>query len=352
MRRFIIRSFFLFIVPIVCLSLAGYFYMSGGRYVETKNAYVKSRLVNISSDIDGRVIEVKIRNNQAVSKGDLLFRIDPEPAEIELMGAQAEIGNVRLRIDSLKSQYKQTLLEIDGAKEQIRFLESQLKRQEKLMAQGNGLEIDYDNAKHELEMGRRALATANQRSDVVLADLGGNPKLAADQHAMFLAAQAKVDKSLLDIKKTYVTAPVNGVLSNVNLESGEYVEAGDLIFSIVETSEVWVEANMKESQLTHLKEGQDATIVVDAYPDTEFKAKVSSLSPATGAEFAVLPPQNATGNWVKVVQRIPVRLDFLNATADQPLRAGMTTTVNIDTHHKRQLPQFVQTVLASVTGKK
>lgn len=320
--------------------------MIGGRYVVTKNAYVKARLVNISSDIDGRVIDVLVKNNQPVKQGDLLFRIDAEPAEIALTGARAEIVNVRQRIDSLKSQYKQALLEMDEARERIRFLESQLKRQEKLMSQGHGLESEYDTAKHELEMGHRALASANQRSAIVLVDLGGDPKMPAEKHSLFLFAQAKVDRAVHDLDNTYVTAPADGILSNVTLQAGEYVEAGDLVFSIVEAAELWVEANLKESQLTYLRKGQDATIVVDAYPDLEIISAVSSLSPATGAEFAVLPPQNATGNWVKVVQRIPVRLDLKNPPTDPPLRAGMTTTVKIDTKHKREIPDFLQSVLA------
>ena len=342
------RTIFLILVPLAALFAAAVFYYSGGRYVVTENAYVKSRLINISSDIDGRVIEVFVQNNQQVSRGDLLFQIDAEPAEIELKAATADLQNVRQRIDTLKSQYKQALLEIDDARERINFLSSQLKRQEKLKQQGHGLEIDFEKAEHDLEMGRRAVTAANQRATVVLTDLGGNPDLPPEKHAWYLAAQSKVDKALRDIRSTYIYAPADGILSKVTLEAGEYVEAGDLVFSIVETGEVWIEANMKESQLTHLREGQRATIVVDAYPDNEIGAIVTSLSPATGAEFAVLPPQNATGNWVKVVQRIPVRLDLDNEQLDPPLRAGMTTTVKVDTKHKRELPAFLREVLASV----
>lgn len=342
------RTLFLIVIPVVALVAAGVIYYSGGRYVVTENAYIKSRLVNISSDIDGRVIEVLVENNQPVIKGDLLFQIDPEPAEIELRAATAELQNVRQRIDTLKSQYKQALLEIDDAKERINFLSSQLKRQEKLKQQGHGLEIDFEKADHDLEMGRRAVTAANQRATVVLTDLGGDPELPPEKHAWYLAAQSKVDKAMRDIRSTYIYAPADGILSKVTLEAGEYVESGDLVFSIVETAEVWIEANMKESQLTHLRVGQKATIVVDAYPDQKIPATVTSLSPATGAEFAVLPPQNATGNWVKVVQRIPVRLDLDDAIVDPPLRAGMTTTVKVDTKHKRELPAFLKDVLASV----
>ncbi len=342
------RAVFLILIPLIGLGIAGYAYYSGGRYVVTENAYVKAHLIHISSNIDGRVMEVRIHSNQRVRKGDLLFRIDPEPAEIELSAAMAEIENVRLRIQSLKSQYKQSLLEIDDARERIRYLASLLKRQEKLKQQGHGLEIDYDKAGHDLEMGQRALAGARHRASAVLAELGGKPDLPAEDHALFHAVRAKADKALRDIRSTYIYAPTDGVLSRVSLEAGEYVETGRHLFAIVETAKVWVEANLKESQLTHLREGQSAMVTVDAYPDRQFRASVTSLSPATGAEFAVLPPQNATGNWVKVVQRIPVRLDLEPPLPDPPLRAGMTTRIAIDTRHKRALPGFVRTVIAGL----
>ena len=348
MKQRLTRFLLLVLVPVIGLSIASYIYVTGGRYVETNNAYVKARLVHISSDIDGRVTKISAANNHPVKKGDLLFQIDPEPAQIDLMGARAEIANVRQRVTSLKSQYQQSQLAIEESKERIRFLRSELKRQEKLLKLGHGLQVDHANATHELEMGHRALAMANQSATVVLTELGGNPNLPAEKHSLFLTAQAKVNKALHNLKSTKVTAPIDGILSHVTLEAGEYVEAGDPVFSIVEASQVWVEANLKESQLTYLREGQPATIVVDAYPDEKLIAIVTSVSPATGAEFAVLPPQNATGNWVKVVQRIPVRLDLDLKQLKQPLRAGMTSTVTIDTGHERTLPVVIQSVFAAV----
>jgi len=342
------RFLLLVVVPVLGLSIVAYYYIISGRYVETNNAYVKSRLIHISSDIDGRVIENTARNNTAVRKGDLLFQINPDPAQIDLMSARAEVANVRRHVASLKSQYIQSQLAIEESEERIRFLQSELKRQDKLLKLGHGLEVDHANARHELEMGHRALALANQGATVVLTELGGDPALPAEKHALFLTAQAKVNKALHNLKSTRITAPAAGVLSNVTLEVGEYVEAGKPVFSIVEISEVWIEANLKESQLTHLQEGQSATIVVDAYPDMKIDATVTSLSPATGAEFAVLPPQNATGNWVKVVQRVPVRLDLDVTKLKRPLRTGMTSTVRIDTGHERKLPVVIQSVFAAV----
>ena len=352
MKRLISRFFFLVLVPVTGLGIAGYYYLIGGQYLVTENAYVKSRLVHISSDIDGRVVKVNVHNNQNINQGDILFQIDPEPAEIELMAARAEVGSIRQRITSLKSQYKQTLLDIDNVEETNKFLASQLERHKKLKQQGHGLEIDFERAQHDLEMGRRALVTSNQRSAIVLADIAGDPDLPVENHALFLAAQAKVYRALRNLELTSIIAPSSGILSNVTLESGEYVKAGDVIFSIVGSDQVWIEANLKESQLTHLQEGQNATIIVDAYPDLVFSGVVTSVSPATGAEFAVLPPQNATGNWVKVVQRIPVRLDLFQNPDDPPLRAGMTTKVTINTLHERKLPRFLQSVMAAIKSEK
>ena len=348
MKRLLTRGFFLVIVPVIGLFVAAYYYYTSGQYIVTENAYVKAHLVNISSAVDGRVIEVSVKNNQTIKAGQLLFRMDPEPAEIELTAAQAEVESVRQRVASLKSQYKQAVLEIDDAKERIRFLEPQIRRQKKFKQQGHGLEIDFDQAEHNLEMARRGLIAAHQKTDVILADLAGDPKLPVEKHALFFAAQAKVDRALRSLNSTRITAPTDGVLSNVTLEAGEYLEAGDRVFSIVATPDVWVEANLKESQLTHLKVGQSATIVADAYPDMALKAIVSSLSPATGSEFSILPAQNSTGNWIKVVQRIPVRLDMDFSDGQPELRAGMTTTVRIDTEFQRPIPEIFQPVIASI----
>ena len=348
MKRFFIRSFFLVAVPLLGIGIAGYFYFTGGRYVVTENAYIKSRLFPISSDIDGRVVEVAVENNQKLRKGDLLFRLDPESLEIQLAAAQAEVENVRLRVDSLKSRYKHSRLQIEDAEERIRYLASQVERQAKLKQQGHGLEIELEKAEHNLEMGRRALVAAHQESDTVLAELGGDPGIPLEKHALYLAAHAHVEQILRELDLTRVRSPTDGVVSNLTLEAGEYVEKGELVFAVVESEVTWIEANLKESQLDHVAVGQTALIQVDAYPDTEIQAQVTSLSPATGAEFAVLPPQNATGNWVKVVQRIPVRLDILTTPESRPLRTGMTTRVKIDTRHQREIPELLQPVIASV----
>ncbi len=352
MSRRIRRLVLLGVVPITALATIAYIYAIGGRYVETENAYVKTKLVAISTDIDGRVIEVHARNNQRVESGDVLFNIDPSAARIALAGAEAEILNVQLRINSLRARYHQHRLEIGSAESRVRFLANESERLVKLKDKGLGTESLRDQAAHALEMARQSLQIARQRGSQTLAELGGNPDTPNKYHAWFLAAQSKRDAARRELDNTIIHAPAAGILSNVSLEAGEFVEAGKPVFSIVGTDDIWVEANLKESQLTHVREDQSAIIVIDAFPDLEFRASVHTLSPATGAEFAVLPPQNATGNWVKVVQRIPVRLHFTdtsNSTVPtELLRAGMTATVSIDTHFQRQLPTFLRSVFAGV----
>jgi len=352
MSRRIRRFVLLGVIPTVVLATIAYIYAIGGRYVETENAYVKAKLVAISTDIDGRVIEVRARNNQRVEIGDVLFKIDPAAAKISLAGAEAEILNVQLRINSLRARHHQHQLEIGSAESRVRYLARESERLVKLKDKGLGTESLRDQAAHALEMAKQSLQVAQQRSSQTLAELGGDPDTPNKYHALFLAAKSKRDTARRELDHTVIQAPAAGILSNVSLEAGEFVEAGKPVFSIVGTDEIWVEANLKESQLTHVREKQSAIIVIDAFPDQEFRATVHTLSPATGAEFAVLPPQNATGNWVKVVQRIPVRLHFTDtsdsAVPTELLRAGMTAAVSIDTHFKRQLPTFLRSVFAGV----
>ena len=216
------------------------------------------------------------------------------------------------------------------------------------MARGVGTEEKHDAARHEFESARQRVAMIRERAEKVLASLGGQVDLEPRRHPRYLRTKAERDRTALDLERAAVLAPAAGVVSNMKLQPGEYVEAGSPVFSVIESEPVWIEANLKETQLTHVREGQPATVVVDAYPDRTWRAAVTSISPATGAEFALLPPQNATGNWVKVVQRVPVHLAISGAEgAGAPrLRAGMTVSVSIDTGHERDLGAVVRRALA------
>jgi membrane fusion protein (multidrug efflux system) len=329
-------------VPLVAVVTGLYVYARGGNLVDTENAYVKADIVAVGAAIAGRVIEVKVQDSQAVEKGELLFRLDPEPARIALDRARAQTDVVRTELQSLRAEYRETLLEVTEARERIDFLQRQLERQERLKEKGMSRADAYDEARHNLELAQARLASVEEKVNRVRASLGGDPAMPAERHPRYVEARKAYDELALDVDRTRVLAPAAGVVSNMKLQIGEFVEARKPVFSLIQSGQVWIEANFKETQLTYMREGQAARVVADAYPDVEFPAKVEAIAPATGAEFAVLPPQNATGNWVKVVQRIPVRIKVEQGPGLPQLRAGMTTTVTVDTGHSRGLPRPVQ----------
>ena len=344
--RFLLRFFLLVLVPLAAVAGAVYVYATGGRYVTTENAYVKANIITISAEIDGRVSFVPVVNNQFVEAGDLLFEIDRAPFEIELAAAEAEIASVRHYVEALRARHREGEMEMRAAYERVRYLGVEFERQEQLLAKGIGARAKFEAAEHDLVMAERAIAVIEERIRTVVAELAGDPNLPVERHPRFLQAMTARERAALDLDRTAVHAPAAGHLSNVVLEAGEHVEAGDPIFALVASGNTWVEANLKEIHLTYVEVGQLATIVVDAYPDLVWNAVIESISPATGAEFALLPPQNATGNWVKVVQRVPVRLRLEDVPGAPRLRAGMTVEVSIDTRRERDLKAIIDGVLA------
>ncbi|MEM7222386.1 MAG: HlyD family secretion protein [Pseudomonadota bacterium] len=345
-RRRALRGLLLGIGPLVVLATVGYLYATGGRYVTTENAYVKAEIVTISANVDGQVTQVFVSDNQRVEAGQPLFQIDPRPFEMALAAAEAELASVRQRVDSLRAQHSQGVMEIAAAQERIRYLQVAHERQQQLLTKGHGTQARFDETEHALELARRRLNVVRETNRMVLAELGGAPDLPIGRHPLYLRAQAERERAELDLSYATITAPIAGTLSNVTLEPGEYLEAGDALFALVAIEAPWVEANLKEVQLTHVRVGQSATVVVDGYPELTWQATIESISPATGAEFAILPPQNATGNWVKVVQRIPVRLQLEPRPHKDLLRAGMTATVTIDTGYERDALAIINEVLA------
>ena len=329
-------------VPLVAVIGGLYLYARGGSLVDTENAYIKADIVAVGAEIAGRVIEVGVQDNQAVAKGDLLFRLDPEPSQLDLDRARAQMEVVRTELQSLRAEYRETVLEATEARERIDFLARQLERQERLKEKGMSRADAYDEARHNLEVAHARLASVEEKANRVRASLGGDPQAPIERHPRYVEAKAAHDALALNVDRTRGVAPAAGVVSNMKLQIGEFVEARKPVFSLIQSGPVWIEANFKETQLTYMREGQAARVVADAYPDVEFPAKVEGIAPATGAEFAVLPPQNATGNWVKVVQRVPVRIRVEQGPGLPQLRAGMTASVIVDTGHSRGLPRPVQ----------
>jgi membrane fusion protein (multidrug efflux system) len=344
-RKGLVRVILLALAPIVAVLAGGYFYVTGGRIVSTENAYVKADKVAVSTDVDGRVIQVSINDNQPIRAGQLLFRLDPEPFRISLEEAEANMRTVGARIEATRAQLRQKHESLNMAEVDISYMRREFERQRQLVEKGHASKAKYDAAMHNLELAQQGANEIREAINEVIANLAGDPNIAIEKHPTYLEAKSIRDEVALALRRTEIYAPIDGIATRMTLQPGEYVEAGEPIFSIVETDKVWVEANLKETELTYVVVGQEATIKVDAYPGVVWLAEIESISPATGAEFSLLPPQNATGNWVKVVQRIPVKLKIQEEEGMPALRAGMSVRVEIDTLHEREMPSLLRSAL-------
>lgn len=324
----------------VAVVLAGgvYFYLSGGRYESTDDAYVRTARTSISANVSGRVVQLAVHDNEAVHAGDLLFRLDDASYRIAVDEAEARLATARLQIGTLKANYRQRQAELTSARDTLAFQQRELDRQKRLVAAGIASQAQLDKAGHSLDEARSGIDGVQHQLDAVLAQLGGNLALDPEQHPTVKAAKAALDRARLNLSDTMVRAPSDGVVTRVeDLQVGTYVNASAPVFALVSTHDLWLEANFKEDQLAHMRVGQEAEVKVDTYPDKVFRGKVVSVSPGTGSQFSVLPPENATGNWVKVVQRLPVRIELSSTDADYPLHAGLSAVVDVDTRYKRHL---------------
>jgi membrane fusion protein, multidrug efflux system len=329
--------------PVLVLAGALFVYTTGGRYISTDDAYVHAGKLTVATDVSGIVSNVAVHESQKVEKGEVLFTLDQEPFQIALAGAQANLGTVRNQLTTLQATYRQKQAQIDQAKTDVAFYETSFQRQQDLLKRGVASQAAFDQARRDLDSARERVSMTQHDAQATLAQLGGNADAPIEENANYLAAKAQVDKAQRDLRRTIVLAPIPGIVTNVDaLQVGEYLPAAQAAFSLVSSADVWIEANPKESDLTYLKPGASATVTIDAYPGREWQATVSSLSPATGTEFSVLPAQNATGNWVKVVQRVPIRLTVQMPADAPPLRTGMSATVEIDTGHRRALGDLVE----------
>jgi membrane fusion protein (multidrug efflux system) len=313
-------------------------YVTGGRYESTEDAYVQAASVSISSNVAGRVTELDVRDNQLVHKGEVLFVLDDAPYRIAVEEAAAQLSSARLQVESLKASYRQRQAELASARETLAFQQHEADRQKRLFASGISSQLQVDRAQHALDGARNELASAQQQVSAVVASLGGDPDITPERHPMVQQSQALLDRAKLNLSYTVIKAPSDGVVTRVEqLQVGTYITASAPVFALVSSGDVWIEANFKEDQLTHMRAGQTARVRVDSYPGKTFDGIVVSVSPGTGSQFSMLPPENATGNWVKVVQRLPVRVELKRLDPKFPLETGLSANVSVDTRHQRHL---------------
>lgn len=333
------RTLLLVVLPVVVVVGGLVFYLSGGRYVGTDDAYVGAQKVLITPDISGKVDKVVVREGQHVNAGDVLFEIDPVPFRFALDEAKAKLAQAKTSYDTLVANVKIYGQMQELAQQGVDLKQRDVDRKSTLVKSNFGSQLDLDNAATQLVLAQAQLELLKQQLSSSKTQLLGNVDLPLDQFPPYAQAKSALDQAQRNLDHTVLTAPIAGVATQVdNIQLGRFAMAGTPILTVIDDARPWVDANMKESDLTYVAEGQDVDLEVDAFPNHDFKGKVGSLSPGTGAQFAILPPQNATGNFVKVVQRVPVRIYFDYADpAVKKLKAGMSTYATIDTHHRRSL---------------
>ena len=393
-KRFILLIF----IPLMTIMFTLGFFYSLGRYITTQNAYIKAPIISIQSQIPGRVKTVFVKDNQQVKKGQKLFKIDTAKLKLDLSEQKQNLLTIKKEIDNRKSKYNEATEEIKLAEEEIKYYLLEMRRakslinveiklaEEKvkyhqlefnriknLVNKGVGLKSkldeeqylyqsainnlkavklnsNFEEIKHSYTSSKQKLKIINDKAKTILTTLNGDAELKFDEHPLYLKHLAKLEQISFDIEQSTIFAEQDGIIAQMNLEEGEYIDVGKVLFAIVDEKNAWLEANLKETELTNIKVNQSAVFTPDAYPNNSWNAKVESISPATGSEFSILPPQNSSGNWVKVVQRVPVKIaigssiinENIQNNSKKDLRVGMSVSVTIDTKYKRDVPFIIR----------
>ena len=393
-KRFILLIF----IPLMTIMFTLGFFYSLGRYITTENAYIKAPIISIQSQIPGRVKTVFVKDNQQVQKGQKLFKIDTAKLKLDLSEQKQNLLTIKKEIDNRKSKYNEATEEIKLAEEEIKYYLLEMRRakslinveiklaEEKvkyhqlefnriknLVNKGVGLKSkldeeqylyqsainnlkvvklnsNFEEIKHSYTSSKQKLKIINDKAKTILTTLNGDAELKFDEHPLYLKHLTKLEQISFDIEQSTIFAEQDGIIAQMNLEEGEYIDIGKVLFAIVDEKNAWLEANLKETELTNIKVNQSAVFTPDAYPNNSWNAKVESISPATGSEFSILPPQNSSGNWVKVVQRVPVKIAIGSAinneniqnNSKKDLRVGMSVSVTIDTKYKRDVPFIIR----------
>ena len=320
----LLRKILMFIVPALLLLGGGYYWLTSGGSVSTDDAQIKQDIVSVSPQVNGQIVQVLVRNGARVKKGDLLFRIDAQPYRVALEQAEAQLANAKLQTTQLRTQAAGTGADIVGEQANLRIKRNAFARQQALLKEGFTTRSDYDDALNEVRTAEQDLADAQARA------ANAHAALAPGEQPQIAQAQAAVDKARLDLSRTDVRAPMDGIIENAdNLQIGQMAVTGVGMLSLVHSQSAWVEANFKEKDVGRMVPGQKAAVEVDAYPGQKFEGHVQSVGAGTGSQFSLLPAQNANGNWVKVTQRVPVRIVF-DGSPSRPMIAGLSVTATVD----------------------
>ena len=321
---------------IVVAVASGTWWLTGGRFVSIDDTYVRAAKETVATDVSGIVSAVPVHEGQLVHKGDVLLRLDPRQYEIAVTSARANVGGVISELNADKLTYLRMLRDADVKAAQIQADQANFDRFANLVKSGGVTRAEYDNARFQLAADQQGLEALKVAAQVQLAKLGGNPDVDVHRMSDYLIAEAKLDEAQRELDHTVIYAPFDGVVTQVDtVQPGMYLGAATAAFGIISTERVWVEANPKETELTWVKPGDAVDVFVDTYPGRKWHGEVESIAPNSGSEFSVLPAQNTSGNWVKVVQRIPVRIRVDRQPGDPELRAGMSVEAEIDTGHRR-----------------
>jgi membrane fusion protein (multidrug efflux system) len=328
-------------LPLVLL-VGMYWYVTGGKVMSTDDAYVNTEKVGISTDVAGIVQTVSVTDNERVRAGQVLYRLDPRQFQIALDNTKANLAQTALTIDAMKQDYKRMLSDVAAEQAQVVLDQTNYVRDTSLLHSGTVSQSTYDQAQSTLDTDKNKLESLRQQAQMQLAKLDGNVDIPVTQHPQYLQAQAQLEEAQRQLDHAVVVAPFAGLVTDVSaIAPGKYLTASTTAFYLVDTDHAWIEANPKETELTYVRSGQPVTVTIDAYPDVTWHGTVESISPAAAQEFSLLPAQNTSGNWVKVVQRVPMRVRVDTTEKNRPpLRAGMSAVVGVDTGHARGFPHF------------
>ena len=331
-----LRMILLVVLPALAVVLGIGFYLMGGRYISTDNAYVGAQKVLITPEIAGKIVHIGVVEGQHVKPGDELFTLDPVPYRLALDQAKAKLDGARADYDKAKTSLASLEKLAVLAKQNADLKQRDLDRKTTLAKTQAGSQADVDTSAAALVTAQLELQFTVQQRDSTLNQLLGNADLPLAEFPEYALAKAALDNAQRDLAHTVVRAPISGTATQVDsIQLGRTIAAGTPVFSVVDDQDIWVDANPKETDITYLRIGQKATLDVDSFPDHTFKGHVVAVSPGTGAQFSILPPQNSSGNWVKVVQRVPLRIAFDKDEDTHLLRSGMSVVVSIDTGHSR-----------------